>query len=196
MKKVLSAIAITGVVSLLIGTLFAYIQICGLQNRISEIQYQNNELEDQNNELQDQNRVLELENLEKLDRLTDFTHELAKTRHLYVELTSFQWSSSGPIVGLLIQHGAIITVQNNDVIPVSGLTLTLSAIHKSKGTQIGQPGVTRIGRLNAGETHEVSGSFFAIVGTSFEDAKFHVTLSIGDRVLDEKLTPELPSFGL
>ncbi len=195
MKKVLSAIVIIAFVSLLIGVLFAYIQISELQNRESELQDQNNELKDQSIELQDQIRVLELENLEKQDRLTDFTHELAKTRHLYVELTSFQWGSSGPIVGLLIQHSAIISVQNNDVIPVSGLTLTLSAIHKNKGTQIGQAGVTRIGRLNAGETYEISGSYYAIVGTDFADAEFHVTLSIGNRVLDEKLT-SVPSFGL
>jgi cell division protein FtsB len=196
MKKVLSAIVTIAVLSLLVGALFAYIQICEVQNRISELQDENNELRDQNNELWDQIRVLELENLEKQDRLTDFTHELAKTRHLYVELTSFSWGSSGPIVGLLIQYDAIITVQNNDVIPVSGLTLTLSASHKNKGTQIGQAGVTRIGKLNAGEMHEISGSFCAIVGTSFEDAIFHITLSIGDRVLDEKLTSEFHSFGL
>lgn len=196
MKRTALAILLITIVTLSAAAWIIHNQISELQNQIGELQAQNSELKDQSIDLQDQIRDLELENREKQDRLADFTHELAKTRHLYVKLTAFQWGSSGPIVGLLIQYQARITVQNNDVIPVSGLTLTLNAVHKDKGTQIGEAGVTRIGRLNAGETYEISGWFYAMVGTSFEDVVFYVTLSIGDIVLEEKTTSELPSFPL
>jgi hypothetical protein len=161
-------------------------QFSSLQNQVADMQTQNNEFQRQLSELQDQVSELELENREKQDRLTDFTFELAKTRHLRVKLVGFQWSSSSPIGGLRMDNTFIITVCNEDVIPVSGLTLTVTAVHEDRGTQIGEAGVTRIGRLNAAETYEISGWVATEVGTSLRGAVYVVTLRIGEKVLDEE----------
>jgi hypothetical protein len=160
-------------------------QFSSLQNQVADMQTQNNEFQRQLSELQDQVSELELENHEKQDRLTDFTFELAKTRHLRVKLVDFQWSSSSPIGGLRMDNTFIITVCNEDVVPVSGLTLTVTAVQEDRGIHIGE-GVTRIGRLNAAETYEISGWVATEVGTSLRGAVNVVTLRIGEKVLDEE----------
>ncbi len=174
------------VIALLVAAWFVNNQISEVQNQISDLQAQNSELQDQNSDLQEQIGELQLQNREKQDRLTDFTHELAKERPLSVKITAFQWIGGfNPIGGLALSNPVNVTVQNDDVIPVSGLTLTVSLVHKDRGTQIGDAGVTRISRLNAGKTYELSGWAITAVGTSLSDAVCVVTLTAGDIVLDK-----------
>jgi hypothetical protein len=78
-----------------------------------------------------------------------------------------------------LSHPVNVTVKNDDFIPVSGLTLTVSLVHIDTGTQIGGSGLTRIGRLNARRTYELSGWATTTIGTSLSDAVCVVTLTAG-----------------
>ena len=49
-----------------------------------------------------------------------------------------------------------VIIQNNDVIPVSGLTISVALLNKDNGVQIGDTGVITMGRLNAGESANVN----------------------------------------
>lgn len=158
-------------------------QLSSLQTQISELQSQNSELEEQTSELQDQIAQLELENREKEDRLKDYTQELAKQRHLKLEITDFFWEGGfHPIVGVTLIHPYNVTIRNDDVVPVFGLTLTATLLRS--GIKIRSEGVMNVGRLNIGET-EVSGfGPLTTIGTDFNDAVCLVQLSIGGIVLD------------
>jgi hypothetical protein len=136
--------------------------------------------------LQEQIGELQLQNREKQDRLADFTHELTKERHLRVKITAFTWKGGFyPIVCVTLSHPINVAVQNDDVIPVSGLTLTFRLVNKDRGTQIGSSGATRIDRLNAGESREIGGAVYTTIGTSLDYAVCVVTLTVGDIVLDK-----------
>jgi hypothetical protein len=83
--------------------------------------------------LEEQIGELQLQNREKQDRLADLTYQLALERHLRLKITAFTWEEGFyPIVGLTISHPINVTVQNDDIIPVSGLTLTFTLINKDK----------------------------------------------------------------
>ena len=184
-RKALAIVLIT-IIALSVATWFVHNQISELQDQISALQTQNGELQNQNSDLQDQLGELQDQNGEQQDRLADFTFELAKARHLRVEITAFKWLGGfNPIGGLLLGHPVNVTVQNDEVIPVCGLTLNFRLVHKDKGTQIGSSGATRIDRLNAGESREIGGAVYTTIGTSLDDAACAVTLTVGDIVLDE-----------
>lgn len=93
--------------------------------------------------MQDQTSRLELEKKELQDRLNDYTKELAKERHLKLEITSFVWEGGfHPIVGVTLIHPYNVTIQNNDAIPVFGLTLTATLLRG--GIKIGNEGTKQI----------------------------------------------------
>jgi hypothetical protein len=186
MKRTILVIVLITVISLSAATWFVQNQIGEFQTQLSGLRTQNSELQDQNNVLQTQVSELQLQNREQQDRLTDFTSELAKARHLHIDITAFKWIGGfNPMVCVTLSHPVNVTVKNDDVIPVSGLTLTVSLVHKNTGAQIGGSGVTRIGRLNAGETYELSGWATTTIGTSLNDALCMVTLESGGIVLDK-----------
>jgi cell division protein FtsL len=184
-SRILAIVTVT-VVSLLVTALFVYSQISELQNQIGALEAQNGEVQDQLSELQNQLREQQLQNREQQDRLTDFTYELAKARHLRVEITDYSKVGGGPIVGLTFIIGIYVNVQNNDIIPVSGLTITSKLIDNDTGVQIGDVGVTKTGRLNAGE----SGNFSVPVLYSINSlSRIHpadvvIVLMAGNVVLD------------
>lgn len=75
-----------------------------------------------------------------------------------------------------------MTIRNDDVVPVFGLTLTATLLRG--GIKVGDEGVMQIGRLNIGET-EVSGfGPLTIIGTSLDGAVCQVQLSVGGIILD------------
>jgi len=186
MKRTALTIVLITIIALSTATLFIQNQFSSLQTQIGELQAQNSEMQDQNSALQDQVNQLQLQNREKQDRLTDFTYELAHARLLRVKITAFSWLGGfNPVGGLLLDHPVNVTVQNNDVVPLSGLTLTVRLANKNTGAEIGNEGVTRIDRLNAGESRVIGGRAYTTIGTSLDDAVCVVTLSLGDIVLDE-----------
>lgn len=159
-------------------------------NQISELQSQNSKVQDQLSELQNQLNELQLQNREQQDRLNDFTYQLAKARHLRVEITAFQWISSfDPIGGLWLGHPVNVTVENNDVVPLMGLKLRVTLANENTGSKIGTggSGIT-IDGLDAGERQSfyvdgMEGPWTSL-NSSLEDAVCVVTLTVGNIVLD------------
>ncbi len=164
-----------------------YSQFSNLQAQISELQAQNSQFLDQNATFQERIRELELENREKQDRLTDFTHELAKGHYLNVEITSFLFDGGFyPIVGVTLQHPVKVTVKNNEDIAVFGLTVSLVLVNKDTGAKISNSGFSAtIDRINAGQSQNATCSAFTTLNTSLDNAACVVTLASGSIILDE-----------
>ena len=182
-KAILSLVSIV-IIGLVAAAWFVQGQLNSLQTQIRELQAHNSELKGQLSEVQNQITELELENRELQDRLNGYTLELAKERHLKLEITAFVWEGGfHPIVGVTLIHPYNVTIQNDDVVPVFGLTLTATLLRG--GIKIGDEGVMRIGRLNVGETEVAGYGPLTTIGTSLDGAVCSVTLSAGTIVLDE-----------
>ena len=162
-----------------------------VNNQISELQSQNSKVQDQLSELQNQLNDLQLQNREQQDSLHDFTYELAKARHLRVEVTAFQWISSfDPIGGLWLGHPVNVTVENNDAVPLMGLRLRVTLANENTGAKIGASGSgITIDGLDAGERQSfyVNGMEgpWTSLNSSLEDAVCVVTLTVGDIILEK-----------
>ena len=130
--KILAIVLIT-VIAMSLATWLVHNQISDLQNQITELQAQKSELQEQNSELQaqvteiqDQLNKSQNQSDEQQDSLSDSTYELGLERHLRVLITKFEWVGDfNPMVGLTISYSVKVTVQNIDVIAVSGLSLTV-----------------------------------------------------------------------
>jgi regulator of replication initiation timing len=185
-KQILIIVTVT-VIALLVASFFVHSQISELQTQIGFLRAQNGEVQDQLSELENQLSELQLQSREQQDRLNDFTNELAKARHLRVEITDCSKGSGGPIVGVTFIIGIHVIIQNNDVIPVSGLTASATLVNKENGAQIGDTGVVNMGRLNAGE----SGNFTVPVLyninslTLISSAECVIVLAAGNVILDQ-----------
>jgi TolA-binding protein len=182
-KKIATSVVIIVIVAASIATWF-------VNNQISELQSQNSEVEDQLSELQNQLNELQLQNREQQDFLNDFTYELAKARHLRVEITAFQWISSfDPIGGLWLGHPVNVTVENSDVVPLMELRLRVTLANENTGAKIGASGSgITIDGLDAGERQSfyvdgMEGPWTSL-NSSLEDAVCVVTLTVGDIVLE------------
>ena len=164
-----------------------YGQIGELQNRIGVLKAQNGELQGELGELQGQLSEQQLQNREQQDRLTDFTYELAKARHLHVEITDYSKGSGGPIAGLTFIIGIYVSVQNNDVVPVTGLTVAATLVDNDTGAQIGDAGKIKTGRLNAGESGNFSVPVLYNINSisRINPADVVITLTAGSAVLDQ-----------
>jgi FtsZ-binding cell division protein ZapB len=186
-KKISLSIVLIAIIALALASWFFQNQISDLQNQISELRTENSELQNQTSDLQHQLSDLQLQNREQQDRLTDFTYQLAFRGYLSVKITAFSWLGGfNPVGGLLLDYPVNVTVQNNDVVPLSGLTLTVRLANKNTGAQIGNEGIAYpIDRLNAGESRGIKGWAYATIGTSLNDAVCVVTLKVGNIVLDE-----------
>lgn len=175
---------------------FVYNQIGNLQNQIDELQAQNNELQDQNralqaqvSEIQDQLNESQNQSNTQQDYLSDITYELALERPLRVLITKFKWVGDfNPIGGLTISYSVKVTVQNTDVIGVSGLTLTVRLLNKGTLIEVkdSMGFSSQIDMLNAGESREISGGILATLDSfSTDSAVCAVRLTVRDIVLDE-----------
>jgi regulator of replication initiation timing len=190
-KKIALSIVLIAIVALALATWFVHNQISELQNQISELQAQNSDLQNQikelqaqNSELQDQNTELQNQTSELKKQLNDLQNQTY--RGLNVEITAFEWIGGfHPVVGLLIESNANVTVQNNEAYAIGGLRLNLKLVHISTGAELGLPAVVPIDTLQAGESREIKGWAFWDLGESFDDAECVVVLSLGDFVVDE-----------
>ena len=187
-KKMLAVVAVT-IVSLLLVSLFVYSRISELQSQISELQEQNSNLEAQNSEIQTQLNETQSQLREQQDNLGDITYELALERQLRILITKFEWVGDfNPMVGLTISYSVVVNVRNNDVVDVSGLTLTVRLLRKGTLIEVGQSKgfSTQIINLKAGESREVTGGILATLDSfSVDTAVCSVMLSVRGIVLDE-----------
>jgi cell division protein FtsB len=194
-SKILAIVLIT-VIALSMASWFVYNQIGNLQNQIDELQAQNSVLQDQNralqaqvSEIQDQLNESQNQSDTQQDYLSDITYELALERPLRVLITKFKWVGDfNPIVNLAISHSVKVTVQNTDVIGVSGLTLTVRLLNKGTSIEVkdSMGFSSQIDMLNAGESREISGGILAALGSfSGDSAVCAVRLTVRDIVLDE-----------
>jgi hypothetical protein len=164
-----------------------------LRNQNTELQTQ---LQTQNNTLQTQLKELYLQNREQQDRLSDFTGQLALQRSLRIELTNASCSRGwAPLGGLTVIHSASVTILNNDVVPLFGLTATFSFIDRDSGAMIGQAGVSSVGRINVGESKVVLGGPLTALNINMgdgldADSVCRITVSKGGIILGA-LTTEL-----
>jgi FtsZ-binding cell division protein ZapB len=185
-KKITLSIVLIVIISLTLATWLVNYQISDVQSQISEVKIENSELQNQTSDLQHQLSDLQLENREQQDRLTDFTYQLAVRSHLSVKITAFKWIGGfNPIVGLTLVHSVNVTVQNNDVVPLSGLILAVRLANKATGAEIGDGDITLIDRLNAGESREIIGRAYTTISTALNDVVVVTTLKVGNIVLDE-----------
>jgi ABC-type multidrug transport system fused ATPase/permease subunit len=175
---------------ILIAIIVASVASWFVNNQISELQSQNSKVQDQLSESKNQLNELQLQNREQQDFLNDFTYELAKARHLRVEITAFQWISSfDPIGGLWLGHPVNVTVENSDVVPLMGLRLRVTLANENTGAKIGASGSgITIDGLDAGERQSfyvdgMEGPWTSL-NSSLEDAVCVVTLTVGDIVLE------------
>jgi hypothetical protein len=186
-KRKATVIGVITILALLVVAWFIQNHISQLQNQIDKLKAQNSESQDQLSELQNQLSELQLQNREQQDRLNDFTNVLAKARHLYVEITDWSKGSGGPIVCVTFVIGIYVTIQNNDVVPVSGLTVSVTLVNKDNGAQIGDTGVVNIGRLNAGEMGNFSVPVLHSINSLslIDSAECVIVLKAGSVILDQ-----------
>jgi hypothetical protein len=189
MKIKASAIVLIAVIALSLFGWLVHSQIGGLQNQIDQLQTQVSDLQDQNSTLQDQIGKLQNQNSEQQLRLSEITYALALERPLRVLITKFKWIGDfNPIGGLAIGYSVNVTVQNTDVIAVSGLTLTVRLLYKGTLIEVKDSrGFSKhIDMLNAGESREVTGEVIATLDSfSTASAACAIRLSVNDVALDE-----------
>jgi ABC-type multidrug transport system fused ATPase/permease subunit len=187
MKRTALALLLITIIVSSIAAWLVHSQNSELQNQIGALKAQNGEVQAQLSELQNQLSELQLQNREQQDRLNDFTNVLAKARHLHVEITDWSKGSGGPIAGLTFIIGIYVTIQNNDVIPVSGLTVSVTLVNKDNGAQIGDTGVLNMGRLNAGERGNFSVPVLHNINSLslINSAECVIVLKAGSVILDQ-----------
>ena len=188
-KKIVASAILIAIIAASTATWFVHTQISELQTQISELQDQNNDLQAQIYDIQGQLNESQNQITEQQRSLRDITYDLALERPLRVLITKFEWVGDfNPIVGLAIGYSVKVTVQNTDVIDVSGLTLTVRLLNKGTIIEVkdSRGFSTGIDQLKAGESREISGQILATLNSfTIDSAVCAVRLSVRDIVLDE-----------
>jgi uncharacterized coiled-coil protein SlyX len=189
MKRKALAVVLIAIIALAFASWFIYNQISALQNQISELQERNSTLEVQISEIQDQLNETQNKISEQQENLRGITYELALQRPLNVLITKFNWTGGWyAFGGMTVSYPVNVTVRNNDVVNLSGLTLsvrllikgTLNEVKDSSGFPI------QIDELKAGESQEILCTILATLWSfSTDSAVCAVRLSVRDVVLDE-----------
>ena len=189
MNKILvSSLAVVLIIAFTVSGFLIYNEFSSLQTEINDLQIQNGELERQKSDLQNQTTVLEQQNSDIIKQMGDLTKQLALQRHLRVEIVSL-WHSYGWYAygGLLVSYPFNVTVRNNDLITVSGLTLIVQTFSGLKDeTQV--LGLIKIDALQAGEERVVSGGVVVYIGAP-SNLTYVATLKAGDVVIDTLTLP-------
>jgi len=188
-RKIVLSVFIIAIIALALASWIVHNQVSALQTQISELQARNSALEVQISEIQDHLNETQNQISEQQENLRDITYELALSRPLNVLITKFNWVGDfNPFGGMTMSYPVKVTVRNNDVVDVSGLTLSVRLL--IKGTLIGVKDSygfpIQIDELKAGESQEISGGILATLGSfSTDSAVCAVRLSVRDIVLDE-----------
>ncbi len=186
-KRITLLLASIVIIALAVTAWFVQAQFGGLQIQVSELEAENSDLQDQIMNLQNQTTALGSQNGKLVNQLGDLTKQLALERSLRIRILSVSprayWNSYG---GLLVSYPFNVTVRNNDVITVSGLTLTVNTF--SGLQQIGWTSVSDVNVLRAGEERVIQGE--AVVPLNHPSNLTYVaTLNSGNVVLDEFTLP-------
>jgi hypothetical protein len=169
-------------------------QFNSYQKQITDLQSQNSELESQIGQLQNQTSSLENQNSKLAIQLDDLTKQLALERHLKIEIVSLIQEGFGIYGGTatLGTYPFAITVRNNDVLTVSGLSLIVQGYFGLQ--KLGEtPLPYQVNLLNAGEEQVVSGYVELSINT-YKNLTYVAVLKSGDVVLDE-FNITLPNSG-
>jgi hypothetical protein len=182
-KRLFSSIVVILIIALTASGFLINNEFSNLQTEIKDLQIQSEELAKQKSALQNQTTVIDQQKQNLINQMGDLTKQLALERHLRVEIVSFwhndYWFAYG---GLLVGYPFNASIQNNDVVPFSGLTLTVQAFDGLKDeTKIN--GWVNIDSLQAGEERVVSGEVVVYIGAS-SNLTYLATLRAGDTILD------------
>jgi len=162
-----------------------------LQSQADYLRIQNGDLQANNAALQNQITDLQNQNREKQDRLKDYTYQLSLTRPLLVKITAFNFIGGfNPIGGVTLANPVNVTIQNNDVIPLCGLTLWAKLYDENSITRIdvGNKDNSRIDRIYVGKSQTFGVNFYTTLETppvNLTGSVCVVTLMVGSVVLDE-----------
>ncbi len=191
MKIRLLAIVFMTIILLSSASWLVYSQFSDLQSQTDYLRTQNGELQLNNTSLQSQIIDKQNQNKEQQDRLRDYTYQLSLARPLLVKITAVSFVGGfNPIGGLTLANPVNVTVQNNDVIPLCGLTLWAKLYDKNSITRIdvGREDNIRIDRIDAGMSQSFGVNFYTVLGASqvnLTGSVCVVTLMAGSVVLDE-----------
>jgi hypothetical protein len=190
MKRRALAIILILIITLSSASWLVYSQVSELQSQNISFKDKNSELQGNNSALQNQIGELDEQKNEQQAQLKNFTYQLALTRPLLVKITAFKWLGGfNPIGGLTISNPVNVTIQNNDVIPVCGLTLCVRLYDKNSITRIdvGNEDNSHIERIDAGQSQVIMGSCYTILPKgdyNLSGSVCVVTLMVGSVVLD------------
>lgn len=179
-------VAVLGVIIILLSAMcgILYYQSGDMQSQNSELQNQISQLENQTSELESQLDDLELQNLElqenisKLEELIDFLTD----GNPIVRITEFTVTGFNPLINVVIQSDAFVTVQNFGTTRVEGLTVTFEHPSYLVNYSVG------VGPLEAGEAKNVSHYVNWALGGPNPPYFFVATLKLDDIILDERTT--------
>jgi hypothetical protein len=182
-KRLFSSITVVLIISLSASGFIIYNEFRSLQTEIKDLQNQSEELEKQKSDLQNQTSVLGQQNNDMIKQMGDLTKQLALERHLSVKIVSLwhrdYWGAYG---GLLVDYPFNVTIRNNDIVTVSGLTLTVQTFSGLKD-ETKMNGLIKIDSLQAGEERTVSGAVVVYIGAP-SNLTYVATLKAGDVILD------------
>lgn len=181
-KQIIGAVA---VVILIVAAISVW-QITSLQTQIANSQAQNNDLKSQNGELQNQTTWLQDQNKELQDQISKLEQPGGNYNHP-VKIIAFEWLGGWfPMGGVTLYNPVNVTIRNDEIVTVSGLSMDVKLIDKYSGNQIGTSGGTnQIDPLQPGEVRTVGVGAYTSVGTSLDNAACVVSLKSGSTLLDE-----------
>lgn len=164
-KRIIIGIVCVAIIVLSVTALLVNSQLSSLQTQISQLQKQNSNLQNQVTDLQNKTNNYEKQNIVRQEQLSSFTTELAKQRYLYAKITGIEFDNGiYPLGGMTLINYIHVTVLNNDVVPLSGLTIETKLFKQDMITQIGTIEDTQTGIINPGESLNVTAWFFSGFG--------------------------------
>jgi len=159
-------------------------QINALNRQIGELESQISSLESQNSMLQNQTDSLEISNNLLVNQLGNLTEQLALARPIQVEIVSLTHFGYSNVVLDYVGFSVNVTMRNNDVVTVSGLTLTVDGY--SGNERIGSTDYpSEINLLNPGEERLVRNQVAVRLSPLAMNMTYFATLKSGDVVLDK-----------
>jgi FtsZ-binding cell division protein ZapB len=184
-KRKALAFALIIVIAMSAFAWLVHSQFSELQNQIDELQAQNSDLQNQTSELQAQNNELQDQITDLQDQKSSLQDKLRELLGIPVKITAFDWIEGfNPYVGLTFVNEVKVTVENEGMDEVGGITLTVKLLNNGSLLSNSQPFVTRIDALHAGESREISGKiFWATLSTT--PTHCVSTLTFDDVVFDE-----------
>jgi len=194
-RLALSVIIIVTLATSLVAWLF-WQDLDTKQKEVDILHYENGELQDDKRSLLFEAESLRNQNSELAKQLKNLTEQLALARTLHIEIVDFMpdgWSNYGPYLGVERYRNVFnVTVQNNDVVMVSGLKLSVEMF--SGARSVGGTFSWKVDLFKAGEKRSIEGELIVPTYT-MNNLSYVITLKSGNIAVDELLS-ELPTNGV